>query len=125
MLLDAVIRPCAALARLQGEQDGDRGVHVSLARELAPFGLLAKTPEPGACLTTGFGSGTRHDAPLDERVPAPCPSWTKEATGAFMGQDVFSKESDIAETVWRAVHDTAGRLPFPAGPDAVRLARAK
>jgi hypothetical protein len=43
----------------------------------------------------------------------------------FLGQDVFTKESDVAETVWRAVHDTTGRLRFPAGPDAVRLAEAK
>jgi len=41
------------------------------------------------------------------------------------GQDVFTKESDVAETVWRAVHDTTGQLRFPAGPDAVRLAEAK
>ncbi|MFG2472814.1 hypothetical protein ACGFXB_46540 [Streptomyces canus] len=32
---------------------------------------------------------------------------------------------DVAETVWRAAHDTTGRLRFPAGPDAVRLAEAK
>ncbi|XDO64372.1 hypothetical protein HEP84_57330 [Streptomyces sp. RLB1-33] len=43
----------------------------------------------------------------------------------FTGQDLFTMKSDVAETVWRAVHDTTGRLRFPAGPDAVRLAQAK
>ncbi|MFE2984865.1 hypothetical protein [Streptomyces sp. NPDC059262] len=28
-------------------------------------------------------------------------------------------------SLWRAMHDTTGRLRFPAGPDAVRLAEAK
>ncbi|MCX4524148.1 hypothetical protein OOK52_32585 [Streptomyces sp. NBC_01565] len=42
-----------------------------------------------------------------------------------MGEDLLTKESDVAEAVWRAAHDTTGQLRFPAGPDAVRLAQAK
>jgi len=30
----------------------------------------------------------------------------------------------VAEAVWRAAHDTTGQLRFPAGADAVSLARA-
>jgi hypothetical protein len=33
-------------------------------------------------------------------------------------------ESDVAEAVWRAVHDTSGQLRFPAGADAVALAQS-
>lgn len=33
-------------------------------------------------------------------------------------------ESDVAETIYRAATDTSGQLRFPAGPDAVALARA-
>jgi hypothetical protein len=32
--------------------------------------------------------------------------------------------SDVAEAVWRAANDEAGQLRFPAGADAVALARA-
>ena len=32
-------------------------------------------------------------------------------------------ESDVAEAVWRAANDASGPLRFPAGPDAVALAR--
>jgi hypothetical protein len=32
--------------------------------------------------------------------------------------------TDVAEGVWRAANDTSGQLRFPAGPDAVALARA-
>ena len=37
---------------------------------------------------------------------------------------VVAKETDVAEAVWAGVHDTAGQLRFPAGPDAVALANA-
>ncbi|MGX1274451.1 SDR family oxidoreductase [Streptomyces phaeoluteigriseus] len=101
------------------------GFTASLALELAPFGVRAKTVEPGACLTTDFAAKATNGASLDELVPAPYLPWAKQAMSGFAGQDLFTKESDVAETVWRAVHDTTGRLRFPAGPDAVRLAEAK
>ncbi|WP_235029092.1 hypothetical protein [Streptomyces sp. 3213.3] len=44
---------------------------------------------------------------------------------SFTGQDLSTKETGVAEEVWRAVHDTTGQLRFPAGPDALRLAQGK
>lgn len=46
----------------------------------------------------------------------PYAAWAKKTMGSFTGQDLFTKESDVAETVRRAAHDTTGRLRFPAGP---------
>ncbi|MGW2771931.1 SDR family oxidoreductase [Streptomyces olivaceoviridis] len=101
------------------------GFTSSLALELAPFGVQAKTVEPGACLTTNFATRATNSASLDELVPAPYAAWAKKAMDSFTGQDLFTKETDVAEVVWRAVHDTTGQLRFPAGPDAVWLAQAK
>jgi NAD(P)-dependent dehydrogenase (short-subunit alcohol dehydrogenase family) len=101
------------------------GFTASLALELAPFGVQAKTVEPGACLTTNFAGKAMNGGSWDELVPAPYAPWANKAMDSFMGQDLFTKESDVAETVWRAVHDTTGQLRFPAGPDAVWLAQAK
>ncbi|MCQ8828802.1 SDR family oxidoreductase [Streptomyces malaysiensis] len=101
------------------------GFTSSLALELAPFGVRAKTVEPGACLTTNFGARATNGAPMDELVPEAYAAFTKKAMDDFMRQDVFTKESDVAETVWRAVYDTTGQLRFPAGPDAVALDQAK
>ncbi|MEU9152876.1 SDR family oxidoreductase [Streptomyces sp. NPDC048417] len=101
------------------------GFTASLALELAPFGVHAKTVEPGACLTTNFAARATNGTPLDGLVPAPYAPWAKKAMAEFTGQDLFTEESDVAETVWRAVHDTTGQLRFPAGPDAVRLAQAR
>ncbi|WP_328351596.1 SDR family oxidoreductase [Streptomyces sp. NBC_00445] len=101
------------------------GFTASLALELAPFGVRAKTVAPGACLTTNFAANATNGASLDELVPAPYAAFAKKAMDGFMGQDVFTEESDVAETVWRAVHDTTGQLRFPAGRDAVWLAQAR
>ncbi len=94
------------------------GFTASLSLELAPFGVQAKTVEPGACLTTNFAARATNGTSVDELVPAPYAAWAKKTMDSFTGQDQFTKESDVAETVWRAAHDTTGQLRFPAGPDA-------
>jgi hypothetical protein len=48
-------------------------------------------------------------------VPAPYAPWVKKAMDDFTRQELFTK-SDVTETVWRAAHDTTGRLRFPDGP---------
>ena len=101
------------------------GFTASLALELAPFGVRAKTVQPGACLTTQFASRATRDGSPDALVPAPYAAFARKTLDDFTGQDVFTQESDVAEAVWRAVHDTTGQLRFPAGPDAIRLAEAK
>ncbi|MER5843488.1 SDR family oxidoreductase [Streptomyces prasinus] len=101
------------------------GFTSSLALEVAPFGVRAKTVEPGACLTTEFAGKATNRAGLEDLVPAPYAAFAQKAMESFTGQNLFTRESDVAETVWRAVHDTTGQLRFPAGPDAVLLAEAK
>jgi NAD(P)-dependent dehydrogenase (short-subunit alcohol dehydrogenase family) len=101
------------------------GFTASLALELAPFGVQAKTVEPGACLTTNFGETALDGDSLEEAVPEPYLPWAEKVMSGFMNQDLFTEESDVAETVWRVVYDTTGQLRFPAGPDAIRLAQAK
>ncbi|WP_431906500.1 SDR family oxidoreductase [Micromonospora carbonacea] len=105
------------------------GFTASLALELAEFGVRARTVEPGACLTTNFAAGATNNidltASLEGLVPAPYEPFAKRTLGGFVNQDLFTRESDVAETVWRAVHDTTGQLRFPAGPDALWLDQAR
>ncbi|MFE7854240.1 SDR family NAD(P)-dependent oxidoreductase [Streptomyces sp. NPDC057403] len=101
------------------------GFTASLALELEPFGVRARTVEPGACLTTNFAARATNGIAPEELVPEPYMAFARKAMAEFTGQELFTRESDVAETVWRAVHDTTGQLRFPAGPDAVRLAQAK
>lgn len=105
------------------------GFTSSLAIEVAEFGVRAKTVEPGACLTTNFAARAMNytdvTGSLDELVPAPYEPFAKKTLSGFVSQELFTKETDVAETVWRAVHDTTGQLRFPAGPDALWLDQAK
>lgn len=43
---------------------------------------------------------------------------------AFAKPAATTKESDVAEVVWEAAHDSSERLRFAAGADAVALAQA-
>jgi hypothetical protein len=41
------------------------------------------------------------------------------------GASAATTESDVAEAVYRAANDASGQLRFPAGADAVALARSR
>ena len=43
---------------------------------------------------------------------------------AFSRVATVTKESDVAEAVYLAAIDASGQLRFPAGPDAIALARS-
>ncbi|MGW5075213.1 SDR family oxidoreductase [Rhodococcus sp. NPDC004095] len=101
------------------------GFTASLAHELTPFGVQAKTVEPGACLTTNFAARATDSWSVDDLVPAPYAPWAKSVMDEFTSQDLYTEESDVADAVWRAAHDTTGQLRFPASADAVWLAQAK
>lgn len=105
------------------------GFTASLALELAEFGVRARTVQPGACLTTNFAArATNHTdltGSLENLVPAPYEPFAARTLDGFAGQELSTRESDVAETVWQAVHDTTGRLRFPAGPDALWLDQAR
>lgn len=57
-------------------------------------------------------------------IPAPYVDLAQPIFAAFANPPLTTKESDVAEAVWLAANDLSGRLRYPAGPDAVALARA-
>jgi NAD(P)-dependent dehydrogenase (short-subunit alcohol dehydrogenase family) len=94
----------------------------SLAHELAAFGVRAKLVEPGYAPTTRFAHNT--EVNIEDLIPAAYAEFARPIFAAFAQPALVTTEDDVAETVWRAVHDTSGQLRFPAGADAVALARA-
>jgi short-subunit dehydrogenase len=92
----------------------------SLAHELAPFNVYVKLVEPGYAPTTRFTSngGSR----MQGLVPEAYAGIAKPIFDSFTQVTTVTKESDVAETVYRAANDASGQLRFPAGPDAVALA---
>ncbi len=95
----------------------------SLAFELEHFNIQAKLVEPGYGPTTSFGAngGTR----MEGTIPDVYMAFAGPIFAAFAQPTATTKESDVAEVVWRAANDTTGQLRFPAGADAVALAQSK
>jgi NAD(P)-dependent dehydrogenase (short-subunit alcohol dehydrogenase family) len=96
------------------------GFTASVAFELASFGVRVKLVEPGYCPSTRFtaNGGSR----MDGLIPPAYASFAEPIFAAFAKPSAVTKESDVAEAVWEAVHDASDRLRYPAGPDAVALA---
>jgi len=94
----------------------------SLAHELSAFGVRVKLVEPGYGPTTRFAQNT--DLRIDEMIPEAYAPFAQPILAAFAQPALVTKESDVAEAVWRAANDESGQLRFPAGADAVALARA-
>lgn len=94
----------------------------SLAHELAAFGVRVKLVEPGYAPTTRFAQNTEINV-LD-LIPAAYAAFAEPIFAAFANPALTTQESDVAEAVWLAANDSSGQLRFPAGADAVALARA-
>jgi NAD(P)-dependent dehydrogenase (short-subunit alcohol dehydrogenase family) len=92
----------------------------SLAHELAAFNIRVKLVEPGYAPTTRFtaNGGARMEGLFPETYAA----FANPILAAFAEVTTVTRESDVAETVYRAAIDRSGQLRFPAGPDAVALA---
>ena len=95
----------------------------SLAFELAAFNVLVKLVEPGYGPTTRFASNG--GARMEGLIPEAYAPFAKPIFAAFAHPAAVTRESDVAEGVWRAANDTTGQLRFPAGADAVALAQSR
>ena len=118
----ATLAPMPLVAVYTASKTAIEGFTGSLAHELAEFGVRAKLVEPGYGPGTQFtsNSGTR----MDGLFPEAYAGYAQRIFAAFGQPTSFTTPADVADGVWRAVHDTSDRLRFPAGPDAVALAGA-
>lgn len=94
----------------------------SLAHELGAFGVRAKLVEPGYAPSTRFSQNT--GVRIEDLIPETYAAFAQPIFAAFANPTLTTKESDVAGAVWRAANDTSEQLHFPAGADAVALARA-
>lgn len=98
-----------------------QGFTGSLAYELGAFGVQVKLVEPGYAPTTRFADNT--DIPVMDLIPESYVDYARPIFAAFANPPLTTRESDVAEAVWLAANDTSDRLHYPAGADAVALAR--
>lgn len=118
----ATLRPMPLVASYTASKMAIEGFTASLAFELEEFGIRVKLVEPGYCPDTRFASNT----PIgpEELVPEAYAPFAQRTLAAYGQPSAVTTESDVAEAVWRAANDRSATLRFPAGPDAVALARA-
>ena len=89
---------------------------------LGHFKIRVKLVEPGYAPTTRFTQNT--EVRVEDLIPMAYADFATPIFAGFARPALTTKESDVAEAVWLAVNDTTGKLRFPAGADAVELARA-
>ena len=122
----ATFAPFPLAAPYTASKQAIEGFTGSLALELAPFDIRAKLVEPGYGPTTRFSQNT--EVRVQDLIPQAYANFAKAIFGDLdkpaMTVPLTTKESDVADGVWRAVNDTTGTLRFPAGADAVALAGA-
>lgn len=99
------------------------GFSGSVAHELGHFGIRVKLVEPGYGPTTRFAHNT--DIAVEDLIPPPYAEFATPIFEGFAKPAMTTKETDVAEAVWAAVHDTSNQLHFPGGADAVALHRAR
>jgi short-subunit dehydrogenase len=119
----ATLAPMPLVAVYTASKQAIDGFTASLAHELAAFDVRVKLVQPGYAPTTRFtsNSGSR----MDGLIPEAYAPLARQIFGAIaQAPAAVTTESDVAEAVFRAANDVSGQLRFPAGADAVALARS-
>jgi NAD(P)-dependent dehydrogenase (short-subunit alcohol dehydrogenase family) len=116
----ATLAPFPLVAAYTASKTAVQGFTASLALELKAFNVKVRLVEPG------YGPSTRFASNGQQRMQGLIPeTYAPFAQGVFNGFSTLTKvtkESDVAEAIWRAVNDCSDQLHFPAGADAVALA---
>lgn len=113
------LAPMPLAASYTASKQAITGFTGSLAHELSGFGVRAKLVEPGYAPTTRFAENT--DIPVAKLIPPAYAAFAAQVFAGFASPALTTRESDVAEAVWRAATDGTDRLHYPAGADAVAL----
>ncbi len=116
------LAPMPLAAAYTASKQAIEGFTGSLAHELAHFGVAAKLVEPGYAPTTRFAENT--EVKVSDLIPEAYAAFAAPIFEGFAKPALVTRETDVAEAVFRAATDASGRLRFPAGPDAEALAAA-
>ena len=122
MTSSVTLAPMPLVAVYTASKTAIEGFTASLAHELEAFGVRVKLVEPGYGPNTRFAENT--GSRMEGLIPEAYAPFAQSVMGAIKHRDAVTTGSDVAAAVWCAVNDRSGRLRFPAGPDAVALARA-
>jgi NAD(P)-dependent dehydrogenase (short-subunit alcohol dehydrogenase family) len=117
----ATLAPFPLVAAYTASKTATEGFTASLAHELKFFDVRVKLVEPG------YGPSTSFTENGQQRMQGLIPEgYAEYAQRVFAGMTVIpavTTAADVAEGVWKAANDTSDRLHYPAGPDAIALAK--
>jgi NAD(P)-dependent dehydrogenase (short-subunit alcohol dehydrogenase family) len=117
----ATLAPMPLVAAYTASKTAIEGFTASLAHELQAFNVRVKLVEPGYAPTTRF---TENGAQrMQGLIPEAYAPYAQSVFATLGSASAFTVESDVAEAVWLAANDASPRLHYPAGADAVALAR--
>ncbi len=119
----ATLAPFPLVAAYTASKMAIEGFTGSLALELEAFNLRVKLIEPGYAPSTRFTENGQER--MQGLISEPYLPFAQSCFAALSQLSAVTHESDVAEAVWRAVHDESGTLRFAAGADAVALAQMK
>jgi short-subunit dehydrogenase len=117
----ATLAPMPLVAAYTASKTAIEGFTASLAHELDAFDVAAKLVEPGYAPTTRFASNGEER--MRGLVPETYAPFAQRVFASFTQVEAVTRESDVAEAIWQAANDASGQLRFPAGADALALAR--
>ncbi|KGH28527.1 SDR family oxidoreductase [Comamonas testosteroni] len=118
----ATLAPFPLVAAYTASKTAIEGFTASLEHELKAVGVRVKLVEPGYGPSTSFAANGQQR--MQGLIPKPYESFAHEVFAGFGQQSAVTVASDVAEGIWNAANDTSSRLQFPAGADAIALARA-
>jgi NAD(P)-dependent dehydrogenase (short-subunit alcohol dehydrogenase family) len=116
----AVLAPMPLVAAYTASKTAIEGFTAALAHELGAFDVEVKLVEPGYAPTTRFTANGQQR--MQGLVTEPYQAFAQAVFAQLGDAGSYTRETDVAEAVWQAAHDSSGQLHFPAGADAVALA---
>ncbi|MGH6706924.1 MAG: short-chain dehydrogenase/reductase, partial [Sphingomicrobium sp.] len=71
--------------------------------------------------STRFSQNT--DVRIEDAIPDAYMPFAQPILAAFANPGEVTTAADVAGKVWEAANDTSDQLHYPAGPDAIALAK--
>jgi len=94
-----------------------------LFSNVSPGAAYAHDPDGHGHVYHRAGSYAPGRKRIEGLIPEAYAPFAQRIFTAFAQSAAVTKESDVAHAVWRAANDSSGQLHFPAGADAMALAR--
>ncbi|KNC88623.1 SDR family oxidoreductase [Trabulsiella odontotermitis] len=115
----ATLAPYPLVAAYTASKAAIEGFTGSLEHELQYFGVRVKLVEPGYGPTTRFAANGQQR--MQGLIPEAYAPFARSVFDGFAHATDFTRETDVAEVVFKAANDESGQLRFRAGTDALAL----